>query len=165
MRPDSLPEALSLDVLLWKTMANIFWGILLHCFISWCTKMKNVFFFFYPNLIHIPDQRRNWLLCSIPVILMALLCCNVLGGGKKSPTLTVLSFSHADTINLFPLVARDGQACDYRPTSKPRRYYIPIPPLIESMTRCQPLISETTNSVGRCGGGLSHFSSWLTIHL
>lgn len=69
----------------------------------------------------------------------------------------ILSFSHADTINLFPLVAGDGQVCDYRPTSKPHRYYIPIPPLIESMTRCQPLISETTNSAGRRGGGAVTF--------
>lgn len=61
-------------------------------------------------------------------------------------------------------MAADGQVCDYRPTSKPHRYYIPIPPLIVSIPRCQPMISEMTNSEEDVGGvtfpRLSNNSSW-----
>lgn len=66
--------------------------------------------------------------------------------------LLVLSLNPTDTIILFSLVAADRQVCDYRPTSKAHRYYIPIPPLIVSILRCQPVISEMTNSEEDVGG-------------
>lgn len=68
-----------------------------------------------------------------------------------------------DTITLYSLVAADGQVCDYRPTSKPHRYYIPIHRLIVSILRCQPAISEMTNSEEDVG--VSYFPDWSTFHL
>lgn len=60
-------------------------------------------------------------------------------------------------------MAADGQVCDYRPTSKPHRYYIPIPLLTVSILRCQPAISEMTNSEEDVG--VSYFPDWSTFHL